>query len=73
VTPGEWPAFQVERRAFADLRRDPRNARVHSPEQVRQIALAMREWGWTYPILVDEAGLIIAGHGDAARRRYVAL
>jgi ParB-like chromosome segregation protein Spo0J len=66
--PREWPAFQVERRPFADLRRDPRNARVHSSEQVRQIALSMREWGWTTALLVDETGLIIAGHGrlDAA-------
>jgi hypothetical protein len=58
-----WPAFQVERRSFAALRKDPRNARKHSAEQVRQIALAMREWGWTYPVLVDETDLIIAGHG----------
>ena len=23
----------------------------------------MREWGFTNPVLVDEAGMIIAGHG----------
>ena len=34
-----WPAFQVERRSFAARRKDPRNARKHSAEQVRQIAL----------------------------------
>ena len=30
----------------------------------------MREWGWTNPVLVDEAGMIIAGHGriEAARK-----
>ena len=28
-----------------------------------QIAASMRRWGWTVPILVDEAGLVIAGHG----------
>jgi ParB-like chromosome segregation protein Spo0J len=30
----------------------------------------MREWGWTNPVLVDEAGRIIAGHGriEAARK-----
>jgi DNA modification methylase len=40
-----------------------RNARTHSPEQVDQIAASIREWGWTTPVLVDEAGGIIAGHG----------
>lgn len=64
--PGAWPAFHVERRAFSKLKRDPRNARTHSPDQVRQIAASMREWGWTYPILVDEEDLILAGHGRLA-------
>ena len=40
-----------------------RNARTHSTEQVGQIASSMREWGWTNPVLVDEEGGIIAGHG----------
>jgi DNA modification methylase len=40
-----------------------RNARTHSAEQVAQIAASIREWGWTSPVLVDEMGGIIAGHG----------
>lgn len=40
-----------------------RNARTHSEAQVAQIAASVREWGWTVPVLVDEAGTIIAGHG----------
>ncbi len=40
-----------------------RNARVHSPEQVKQIAASIREFGWRQAILVDKAGVIIAGHG----------
>jgi DNA modification methylase len=30
---------------------------------VAQIAASVREWGWTVPVLVDEEGTIIAGHG----------
>jgi ParB-like chromosome segregation protein Spo0J len=40
-----------------------RNARTHSPAQISKIAAAIREWGWTNPVLVDETGSIIAGHG----------
>src|SRR3978361_2382549 len=40
-----------------------RNARTHSDAQVAQIAASIREWGWTMPVLVDEVGGIIAGHG----------
>jgi DNA modification methylase len=61
--PGIWPADQVERRAVRDLLAYPRNARTHSPEQVAQLVASMREFGWTTPLLVDEQGVIIAGHG----------
>lgn len=40
-----------------------RNSRTHSPEQVQQIAASIREFGFTNPVLVDENGGIIAGHG----------
>lgn len=56
-------AEAIERRAVADLVPYARNARTHSPEQVGQIAASMREFGWTYPVLVDEEDGIIAGHG----------
>lgn len=40
-----------------------RNARTHSDNQVNQLAASIKEWGWTTPVLVDEDGMIIAGHG----------
>lgn len=40
-----------------------RNAKLHSPEQVAKIARAIKEFGWTQPIVVDAEGVIIAGHG----------
>jgi ParB-like chromosome segregation protein Spo0J len=58
-----WPADKVERRPLGSLIPYARNARLHSQEQVRQIAASMREWGFTNPVLVDEASRIIAGHG----------
>jgi len=58
-----WPADAVARRPVAALVPYARNARTHSPEQVAEIAASIREWGWTVPVLVDDAGTIIAGHG----------
>jgi DNA modification methylase len=40
-----------------------RNARTHSEEQVAQIAASIREFGFNAPVLVDETGTLIAGHG----------
>ena len=58
-----WPADQVERRPVSALIPYARNARTHSDAQIAQLAASIREWGWTVPVLVDEAGTIIAGHG----------
>jgi DNA modification methylase len=64
------PADKVERWPLERLVPYAKNSRTHSDAQVAQIAASIREWGWTTPILVDEAGSIIAGHGrlQAARR-----
>ncbi len=40
-----------------------RNARMHSEEQVAQIAGSIAEFGFVNPILVDKQHGIIAGHG----------
>lgn len=71
--PQSWPADRVERRSVASLVPYARNARTHSDEQVAQIAASIREWGWTTPVLVDEGGSIIAGHGRVMAARKLGL
>lgn len=39
------------------------NARTHSKKQVRQIADSITRFGFTVPVLIDEADTILAGHG----------
>jgi DNA modification methylase len=69
----DWPADHVERWPLDRLVLYPRNARTHSPAQLDQIAASMREWGWTNPILTDEDGTIIAGHGRVAAAQKLGL
>ncbi len=69
----KWPADKVERRPIAQLIPAARNARTHSDEQVAQIAASIREWGWTVPVLCDEAGILIAGHGRVLAARQLGL
>lgn len=45
------------------LIQDAWNARQHSDEQVKEIAESITRFGFTNPVLVDEVGKIIAGHG----------
>lgn len=69
----DWPADRVERRLIASLIPYARNARTHSDAQVAQIAASINEWGWTSPVLVDEDGSIIAGHGRIMAARKLGL
>lgn len=39
------------------------NSRTHSDDQVGQISSSIKEFGFTNPVLIDEDGGIIAGHG----------
>ena len=57
----------------ADLVPYARNARTHSPAQVAQLAASIREFGWTNPVLIDEAGGIIAGHGRVLAARELGM
>src|SRR6185312_4888670 len=45
------------------LRPNPRNARTHSKKQVNQIANSILRFGWTYPLVVEENVILLAGHG----------
>lgn len=47
----------------ADLIPYARNSRTHDKDQVSQIVASIKEFGFTNPILIDDEGLIIAGHG----------
>ena len=67
------PADHVERWSLDRLVPNPRNPRTHSDAQVAQIMASMREWGWTIPVLVDEQGGIIAGHGRILAARKLGL
>ena len=69
----DWPADKIERRSVDALIPYARNARTHSDEQVAQIAASIKEWGWTTPVLVDEDGGIIAGHGRVMAARKLGI
>jgi SAM-dependent methyltransferase len=50
-------------RSVADLRPHPENPRTHSPEQIELLDGLIETYGWTNPLLIDEDGMILAGHG----------
>lgn len=61
--------MKIEYKDPAELVPYERNAKVHTEEQVELIKNSIRSFGFKIPILIDEAGEILAGHG----RRQAAL
>lgn len=50
-------------RKVSDLIPYVNNSRIHSDDQVTQVASSIKEFGFTNPILIDEDNGVIAGHG----------
>src|SRR6202171_2915729 len=55
------------------LKPRPGNPRTHSKKQITQIANAIRRFGFTNPVLVDDANGIVAGHGRVEAAKIVGL
>lgn len=66
-------ADRIELWPIEKLRPYERNPRARSEGQVDQIAASMVEFGWTNPILVDEQGGVLAGHGRLLAARKLGL
>ncbi len=45
-----------------ELQENPKNSRVHSEKQIAQIAKSIEKFGFNNPILINQEGVIIAGH-----------
>jgi ParB-like chromosome segregation protein Spo0J len=62
----EWIAVDA-------LTPNARNARIHSKKQIRQIADSITAFGFLVPLLIDEGGALIAGHGRYAAAKLLGL
>ncbi len=67
------PTHQLEQISPGALRPWARNARTHSKKQLRQIAESIRTFGFTNPILIDQANTILAGHGRVEASKMLGL
>ncbi len=67
------PRLAVVYRPVSSPKPDPRNARTHSKRQIDQLVQSIREFGFTNPVLIDEGGLLIAGHGRLRAAKQIGL
>jgi len=68
-----WLVSKIEQWPVGRLTPYARNARLHSDEQIAQIAASIVEFGWTNPVLAGADGVVVAGHGRLAAAKRLGL
>lgn len=55
--------YQYTKINIDEIKPYERNARIHSSKQIKQIMEAIKAFGFTNPLLIDDKNNLIAGHG----------
>jgi DNA modification methylase len=66
-------SLTVSYRAIDELRPSPRNARTHSDKQIQKLAASIRQFGFVNPLLIDDGGAVVAGHGRLAAAKLLGM
>ena len=69
----ETHRLKIAYRKVDDLKPYAGNARTHTDKQIAQIAASIRQFGFTNPVLIDDADGIVAGHGRVAASRQLGI
>jgi hypothetical protein len=67
------PIDRIEMVAIESLKANPHNARTHTKRQVKLIADSLKAFDFVNPVLIDETGMILAGHGRVAAARLIGM
>ena len=69
----ERQPLDIAYRPVAALMPSPGNARTHSTKQLTKLAAAIKQFGFTAPILIDERLQVLAGHGRLAAAKLLGM
>ncbi len=66
----QMSGLKIEPVPIENLKANPKNARLHSEDQILRIVQSMMSFGNTHPVVIDEQNVILSGHGrlEAAKR-----
>ena len=63
----------IKQSRIIDLTLYKNNPRVHSEPQIERLAISLTEFGFTNPVLIDDVGNVICGHGRIAAAKKIGL
>jgi len=72
----DLPVFSskdIKQSRIIDLTLYKNNPRVHSDTQIERLAISLTEFGFTNPVLIDDTGNVICGHGRIAAAKKIGL
>lgn len=55
--------MQIEEIELNKIKPYEKNSRIHSEEQVYQLAKSIKEFGFNQPIVIDDKNIVLVGHG----------
>lgn len=67
------PVTQISEIAIERLHPHPANVHKHSKKQIAQIVDSIAKFGFTVPIITEEKGYVLAGHGRLLAARAIGL
>lgn len=65
--------MKIEQVKVDDLSPHPSNPKNHTEEQIEHIANSITQFGWTQPLVIEETGTILVGHGRALAAKKLGL
>ena len=63
----------IKQSRIIDLTLYKNNPRVHSEIQIERLVNSLKEFGFTNPVLIDDTGNVIAGHGRISAAKKLGL
>ncbi len=63
----------IKQSRIIDLTLYKNNPRVHSEIQIERLVNSLKEFGFTNPVLIDDTGNVIAGHGRITAAKKIGM
>ena len=65
--------YSIKLMPVTELTQYVNNPKEHTPEQIKNIAQSITEFGFIWPILLDKENMITAGHGRLLAAKHLGL
>ncbi len=65
--------MKIEMVSLESVHPHEQNPKEHTPKQIEHIAESIKMFGWTQPIIINELGTILVGHGRTEAAKVLGL